>query len=40
VYLTYEDPAAMFKGLDIPADAKVVQVMTGALGKLTAKAAE
>ncbi|MCY4336833.1 MAG: DUF302 domain-containing protein [Litoreibacter sp.] len=40
VFLTYEDPAAMFEGLDIPADAKFVQMMTGALGKLTAKAAE
>lgn len=40
VYLTYEDPAAMFEGFDIPADAKFVQMMTGALGKLTAKAAE
>lgn len=37
--ITYEDPAAMFDGLDIPADAKVVQMMTGALGKLTGAAA-
>ena len=37
--ITYEDPAAMFEGLDIPADAKVVQMMTGALGKLTGAAA-
>ncbi|MEM9583757.1 MAG: DUF302 domain-containing protein [Pseudomonadota bacterium] len=39
-HLTYDDPAAMFDGLDIPADAQFVKVMTGALGKLTAKAAE
>jgi uncharacterized protein (DUF302 family) len=38
--LTYEDPAAMFSGLDISSDAKFVAMMTGALGKLTAKAAE
>ncbi len=38
--LTYDDPAAMFEGLDIPADAEFVKVMTGALGKLTGKAAE
>ena len=40
VYFIYEDPAAMFEGLDVPADAEVVKMMTGALGKLTAKAAE
>ncbi|MEM6409341.1 MAG: DUF302 domain-containing protein [Pseudomonadota bacterium] len=40
VFLTYEDPVAMFEGLDIPADAQYVKMMTGALGKLTAKAAE
>jgi uncharacterized protein (DUF302 family) len=38
--LTYDDPAAMFEGLDIPADAEFVKIMTGALGKLTGKAAE
>ncbi|WP_299190605.1 DUF302 domain-containing protein [uncultured Litoreibacter sp.] len=38
--LTYDDPAAMFEELDIPADAEFLKVMTGALGKLTAKAAE
>jgi uncharacterized protein (DUF302 family) len=40
VYFIYEDPAAMFAGLDVPSDAQVVKMMTGALGKLTAKAAE
>ncbi|MEM7471484.1 MAG: DUF302 domain-containing protein [Pseudomonadota bacterium] len=39
VFFIYEDPAAMFDGLDVPADAKFVQMMTGALAKLTAKAA-
>lgn len=38
--MTYDDPAAMFDGLDIPADAQFVQVMTGALSKLTGKAAQ
>ena len=38
--LTYEDPAEMFSGLEIPADAKFVAMMQGALGKLTGKAAE
>ena len=38
--MAYDDPAAMFSGLDIAADAPFVKVMTGALGKLTAKAAE
>ncbi len=38
--LTYDDPAAMFDGLDIPADAEFVKIMTGALGKLTGKAAQ
>lgn len=38
--MAYDDPAAMFEGLDIAADAPFVKVMTGALGKLTAKAAE
>ena len=38
--LNYEDPAEMFSGLEIPADAKFVAMMQGALGKLTGKAAE
>ncbi len=38
--ITYEDPASMFDGLEIPADAEVIAKMTGALGNLTAKAAE
>ncbi len=38
--ITYEDPAAMFDGLEIPGDAEVIAKMTGALGNLTAKAAE
>lgn len=37
--LTYEDPAEMLDGLEIPADAKFVKMMQGALGKLTAAAA-
>ena len=32
VFLTYEDPAKMFEGLNIPADAQYVKMMTGALG--------
>ncbi|WP_282094585.1 DUF302 domain-containing protein [Epibacterium ulvae] len=40
VWLTYEDPAEMFSGLDIAADAPFVAKMTGALDKLTAAAAE
>lgn len=39
VWLAYEDPAAMLKGLDIPVDAPFIAAMTGALGKLTAGAA-
>lgn len=38
--ITYENPADMFAGLEIAADAKVVQMMTGALGNLTGKAAK
>lgn len=38
--LTYQDPASMFAGLDISSDAKFVTMMTGALGKLTGKAAQ
>ncbi len=40
VWLTYQDPAEMFEGLDIAADAPFVAKMTGALGKLTAAAAQ
>ncbi|WP_095589998.1 DUF302 domain-containing protein [Actibacterium ureilyticum] len=39
VWLAYEDPGDMFADLDVPADAEVVKMMTGALGKLTAAAA-
>lgn len=37
--LTYDDPASVFEGLEIAPDAEFVKVMTGALGKLTGKAA-
>lgn len=40
VYLTYEDPAKMFAGLDIAEDAPFVATMRGALAKLTAAAAK
>ncbi|WP_411351158.1 DUF302 domain-containing protein [Leisingera aquaemixtae] len=40
VWLTYQDPAEMLSGLDIPADAGFLGKMQGALGKLTSKAAE
>ncbi|UWR69439.1 DUF302 domain-containing protein [Phaeobacter inhibens] len=40
VWLTYEDPAEMLAGLDVPADAEAVAKMQGALGKLTAAATE
>ncbi|MEW2913224.1 DUF302 domain-containing protein [Leisingera sp. JC11] len=40
VWLTYQDPGEMLSGLDIPADAAFIAKMQGALGKLTAKAAE
>ncbi|WP_291737608.1 DUF302 domain-containing protein [Leisingera sp. F5] len=40
VWLTYEDPAGMLSGLDIPADAGFIAKMQGALGKLTAAAAQ
>lgn len=39
VWISYEDPADMFAGLDIAADAPFVAKMQGALGKLTAAAA-
>ncbi len=38
-WLAYEDPAAMLAGLNVPADAAYLQKMTGALAKLTGKAA-
>ncbi len=39
VWLAYEDPRAMFEDLGgIRADAKYLDMMTGALGKLTGKA--
>ncbi|OED50838.1 camphor resistance protein CrcB [Rhodobacteraceae bacterium (ex Bugula neritina AB1)] len=40
VWLSYEDPADMFSGLDIPADAGFIAKMQGALGKLTAAASQ
>ena len=40
VFFIYEDPAAMLGEVGIPADAEYVKVMTGALAKLTAAAAE
>jgi uncharacterized protein (DUF302 family) len=39
VWLAYEDPASMMKGLAIPADAPFLATMTKALANLTAKAA-
>ena len=38
-WLAYQDPAAMFEGLTIPANAPFIAGMTGALGKLVATAA-
>ena len=38
--MLYETPAAMFENYDVPADAEVVKMMTGALGKLTGAAAQ
>ncbi|SFR43260.1 DUF302 domain-containing protein [Litoreibacter janthinus] len=38
--LIYEDPVEMLSGLDIPSDAPFVKMMQGALGKLTAAAAQ
>lgn len=37
--IAYEDPAAMFAGLEIPADAAYLGQMQGALAKLTGAAA-
>ncbi len=39
VWLAYEPPAEMLAGTGVPADARVVDMMTGALGKLTGAAA-
>jgi len=39
VWLAYRDPASMLAGLNIASDAPYVQKMTGALAKLTGKAA-
>ena len=39
VVIAYDDPADVFAGLDIPADAKYVKMMQGALAKLTGAAA-
>lgn len=38
-WLAYEDPAAMMAGLNVPEGAEYVKKMTGALAKLTGKAA-
>lgn len=38
-WLAYEDPKEMLGGLGVPADAEYLKKMTGALGKLTGKAA-
>ena len=38
-WLAYQDPAEMFDDLAIADDAEYIGMMTGALGKLTAKAA-
>ena len=38
--IAYEDPASVLGPLGAPADAEYLKMMTGALGKLTAKAAE
>jgi uncharacterized protein (DUF302 family) len=40
VWLAYENPADMFAGLAVPADAEVVGKMGGALAKLTEAAAK
>lgn len=37
-WLAYENPADMFAGLDVPADAAYLATMAGALGKLTGAA--
>ncbi|MFD3191955.1 DUF302 domain-containing protein [Sedimentitalea sp. HM32M-2] len=38
-WLAYEDPKEMLDGLQVPADAEYLKKMTGALAKLTGKAA-
>ncbi|MEI4232343.1 DUF302 domain-containing protein [Roseovarius sp. D22-M7] len=38
-WLAYQNPEEMFDNLDIDHDAEYIAMMTGALGKLTAKAA-
>jgi len=38
-WLAYQDPGEMFDDLEIDDDAEYIEMMTGALGKLTAKAA-
>jgi uncharacterized protein (DUF302 family) len=40
VWLTYEDPAEMLAGLEIPADAAFIGKMPGALDKRTSKAVQ
>jgi len=40
VWLTYQDPAEMLSGLEIPADAGFIAKMQGALDKLTAVASQ
>ncbi len=40
VWLTYQDPADMVAGLNVPADTPVLAKMQGALAKLTGKAAQ
>lgn len=39
VWLAYDDPAAMFEGLEIASEAEFIGKMTGALQKLTSMAA-
>lgn len=39
VWLAYEDPKEMFDNLSISDDAEYIKMMSGALGKLTGKAA-
>lgn len=39
VWITYQDPASMFDGLNIDKDAEFIKTMQGALAKLTAAAA-
>ena len=38
VHVTYHDPAGLAEAHGLPADAKYIQMMTGALDKLTSKA--